>query len=156
MNKLMTEMGQLLDMTHGVRDQALALVEEADMAFALEGSPTLGDLIRQMGDVQVAYTGAFASRKIDWATSADGRDGVTSGADAAAWFAGLDQAFKDAVGAVADEDLAAMVERDGWSYPITAHFHTYREAVLIFFGKLDLYLRALGKTRPDEWAAWVG
>jgi hypothetical protein len=40
--------------------------------------------------------------------------------------------------------------------PVVANFHTYREAVLILFGKLDIYLRALGKDLPEEWIAWVG
>lgn len=156
MNQILKEMGPLLDMSHGIRDQALALVESEDMGFALAGAPPLGDLIRTMGDVEVAYTEAFSSRKLDWSLRAVGRDDLASGKDAIAWFASLDEQFKSAVGAVPDGDLSDQVDRGGWSYPVSAHFHTYREALLIFFGKLDLYLRALGKELPDEWRGWVG
>ncbi len=156
MNKLIEQMGGLLDMTHSVRDQALALVGESDMSFTLDGCPPVGDLIRLMGDAEQAYTDAFGSRKVDWTTRAAGRDEVSSGTSAIEWFATLDAALKESIAAVPVADLDAPVDRGGWTYPVSAHFHTYREAVLIFFGKFDVYLRVLGKERPAEWQGWVG
>jgi hypothetical protein len=32
----------------------------------------------------------------------------------------------------------------------------YREALLIFYGKVSVYLRAMGKTLPKRWVEWIG
>lgn len=31
----------------------------------------------------------------------------------------------------------------------------YKEALLIFYGKVDVYLKAMGKPRPEQWAIWM-
>jgi len=33
---------------------------------------------------------------------------------------------------------------------------TYREALLIFYGKVSVYLKSMGKTRSKEWRDWIG
>ena len=30
-----------------------------------------------------------------------------------------------------------------------------KEALLIFYGKVDIYLKMMGKPRPEQWAAWI-
>ena len=32
----------------------------------------------------------------------------------------------------------------------------YREALLIFYGKVSVYLRAIGKALPRNWQEWIG
>ena len=32
----------------------------------------------------------------------------------------------------------------------------YKEALLIFYSKVSVYLRALGKTPPEQWRKWIG
>ena len=32
----------------------------------------------------------------------------------------------------------------------------YREALLIFYGKASIYLRAMGRELPGDWQAWIG
>ena len=31
----------------------------------------------------------------------------------------------------------------------------YKEALLIFYGKADVYLKAMGKPRPEQWTVWI-
>ena len=33
---------------------------------------------------------------------------------------------------------------------------TYREALLIFYGKVSVYLKSMGRARPPEWREWIG
>lgn len=156
MNQIETEFFALLDMTHGIRDSAVGLLSAADLAFRIEGCKSVGEVVQDLGDIETMYTGSFKTFKQDFAARAPGRDNVTSGEAAVAWLHGLDGELKAALTALSDDDLAKPVDRGGWQMPAMANFHTYREALLIQFGKLDCYLRALGKDLPDEWKAWVG
>ncbi len=156
MNQIETEFFGLLDMTHGIRDSAVALIGGADLAFRIEGCKSLGEVLQDLGDIETMYTGSFQTMKMDFAAQAPGRDDIASGAAAVAWLHGLDGDLKAALAALSDDDLAKPIDRGGWHMPALVQFHTYREAMLIQFGKLDCYLRALGKELPEEWVAWVG
>ncbi len=157
MNQIEREFFGLLDMTHKVRDLALKSIGSDDLAFSLPGCPTIAELVMGMGDVEWAYIQSFKTFSLEFDAPAPGRDRVTSGEAAAEWLRDLDLQLKEAVAALSDGDLTGrQVERGGWQMPALANFHIYREAVLIFFGKLDCYLRALDKETPDEWVTWVG
>jgi hypothetical protein len=156
MNQIEQEFFGLLDMTHGIRDGALALIGGTDLAFRIEGCKSLGEVLQDMGDIETMYTRSFETMKMDFAAQAPGRENVTSGEAAIAWLHGLDGELKAALSGLSDDDLGKPIDRGGWHMPAMAQFHTYREAVLIQFGKLDCYLRALGKHLPEEWVAWVG
>lgn len=156
MNQIEEQFFGLLDMTHGVRDQAIGAIGAGDLGFAVEGCQSLGELLQGLGDVEWQYTQSFKTMTQDFSLQAPGRDGVTSGEAAIDWLHGLDAELKGALSALSNEDLAKPIDRGGWQMPMMANFHTYREAVLIVFGKLDCYLRGLGKDLPEEWVAWVG
>lgn len=156
MNQIERDFFELLDMTHQVRDLVLDLVGEADMAAALPGCPELRSVIQAMGDVEHSYTESFRSFVQDFSVSAPGREGVTSGESAKSWFAALDTQLKESLSALSDEDTSKMIDRGGWQIPALANFHTYREAVLILFGKMDCYLKSLNKDLPEMWVQWVG
>jgi hypothetical protein len=156
MNQIETQFFGLLDMTHGIRDEAVGLLSPADLVFRIEGCKSVGEVVQDLGDTEAMYTGSFKTFKQDFSTRAAGREDITSGEAAVAWLNGLDGELKAALAALSDEDLGKPIDRGGWHMPALANFHTYREAVLIQFGKLDCYLRALGKELPGEWVAWVG
>ena len=156
MNQIEQQFFGLLDMTHGVRDQAIALIDAEDLTFSIEGCPPLGKVLTAFGDVESMYSESFKTFKQDFSIQAPGRETVTSGPAAIEWLHGLDSDLKAALAALSDDDLAKPIDRGGWEMPAMANFHTYREACLILFGKLDIYLRALGKPLPEEWVAWVG
>jgi hypothetical protein len=39
-------------------------------------------------------------------------------------------------------------------YP-TFQLEVYKEALLIFYGKASVYLKAMGKPRPQQWQEWI-
>lgn len=156
MNQIETEFFGLLDMTYNVRNGAIATLDGGDLTFSLPGCPSVGEVLQAFGDVSASYADSFKTMKQDFSVTAAGRAGITSGETAIEWLAGLDAELKAALSALSDDDLVKPIDRGGWQMPVMANFHTYREAVLILFGKLDIYLRALGKDLPEEWVAWVG
>jgi hypothetical protein len=38
----------------------------------------------------------------------------------------------------------------------TEQLDVYRGALLIFYGKVGVYLKAIGVTLPPQWQAWIG
>ena len=80
---------------------------------------------------------------------------TTSIAALTAWYASLDAALLAALEAVTDDDLATRRVRGDWA-SIEKELSLYREALLMFYAKAGVYLRALGKPLSEEWLDWMG
>jgi hypothetical protein len=158
MNRIMREHYPLFRMYQSLRDQMMGLLSEADLAFT-PGSPNppLGDLCREMGEVQQAYIESFSS----WAFSHSYHGSAPASADSLAgliaWYAELDQRLEAAVAALSDEDLASKVVDRGPNFKIPAfvQLEIYKEALLIFYGKSSVYLKLLGKPLSQQWQDWI-
>ena len=148
---------RLLELTTGLRTGMLESLSDEDLAFALPGNPPLGDLCVAIGDTERAYTDAYRTRRLTWVTTDDAALG-RSVARLQAWYAELDADLLAAVAAIPDDEFASgvVVRGDGFEMPLGGHFHTYREALIIFCGHADVYLRALGKHRSERWEDWIG
>ena len=73
-----------------------------------------------------------------------------------AWYQTLDAELEAALLALKDKDTQTTIVDRGFPMPLGAQFHTYREALLIFYGKATCYLRAMDKPLPEQMAGWVG
>jgi hypothetical protein len=49
-----------------------------------------------------------------------------------------------------------QIARPGFAVSPAIQLHTYREALFIFYGKVTVYLQALGQPMPPQWATWIG
>ena len=158
MNAFMTENFPLFQEYQGLRDALMASLTDADLAFTPGGdNPTLGDLCREIGETERIYIDSIKNRKIDW--SAYGTTGaamVSSVERLSAWYTALDAELRAALEALSDEELMQTVDRGGWSIPIRFQIEIYKEALLLFYGKADVYARALRKTPSERWREWVG
>ncbi len=78
------------------------------------------------------------------------------------WYAELDRELMAALEMLSEADvmsgriLRGDFEEDYFSPSVTEQLDVYREALLIFYGKASVYLRALGKTLPPQWKLWIG
>ena len=97
-------------------------------------------------------------RRLTWVTTATTRASLGAWR-LRAWYAELDAELSAAArghprgrDSRAASSSAATASRCPWA----AHFHTYREALIIFYGHADVYLRALGKHRSERWEDWIG
>lgn len=154
MNQLIQNQQALLQETLALREQVLASISDADLAFSLPGNPSLGELITEFGTVEAAYTRSFWDFSLRFDLAAPG--GLQTVEALRAWFKELDAGLMEALSALGDQDLARPVDRGGWSLPVEANFHVFREGVLIFAAKAVVYLRALGKPLPGQLADWIG
>jgi hypothetical protein len=60
------------------------------------------------------------------------------------------------VAAFGDDDLAKTIDRGGFGWSVETQLEVYLQALLIFFGKITIYLKALGKPLPKEFQDYIG
>jgi len=153
----MREEWEVLSATQELRRQLLAVLADADLGFRpVDGCLTLGELCREIGEVQHAYIDSFRTFRIDFSYRHD--PAVSRSVERlTAWYEQLDRELAAVLEGLEEADLARSVDRgDGFAPPVTAQFHIYREALLIFYAKAHVYLKALGKQVTGPWQWWIG
>ena len=68
----------------------------------------------------------------------------------------MDADLKTTIAALTDEQIKTGIIRRGFDIRPKDQLSTYIEALLIFYGKASIYLRALGKPLPEKWPDWIG
>jgi uncharacterized damage-inducible protein DinB len=158
-NTFVQQESELLDLTLALRHQLLDILSDADLAYKLPNNAmTLGALCREMAEVEYMYIESFKTFKMDWGYKAPNGAELESKLEVLRkTFAEQEQAFKAALTALSDETINTQtVDRGGFQPTIRAQFHVFREALLIFYAKVSIYLRALGKEFPEQWKYWIG
>lgn len=142
-----------------LRDQLLDMLSDQDLAYKLPGSnPTLGELCEEMGQIQQVYTHSFKSFKHDWAYPYAKPEAPDSVASLKTWFKELDEQLVEMLNGLSEVDIhTQQIDRGhGFTPSPYVQFQIYREAILIFYAKASVYLKALEKPYSDEWKRWVG
>ena len=144
---------------HRLRDQLLAAVSDADLDYRLPGrNPSLGQLLVEMGEVQGVYTHAFETFTLDWTHRRIPPPDHLTIVGRQPWFDANDAALDTAMSRSTDEVLRSdRVDRGGGfiASPFV-QYEIFREAIYIFYGKLSVYLKALGIDAGEEWATGIG
>jgi hypothetical protein len=158
MNSLMENTYPVFRMYLDLRKQLMEILEDNDLALHPAGANApLGDLCRELGEVEMGYIDSFRTFKLDLASVASTREGTDSVAELQKWFIDLDEELEAAVSGLTEEDLAnQQVDRGGWSVSPAMQLEIYKEALLIFCGKVSVYLKAMGKELPEQWQDWIG
>ena len=140
-----------------LRDELMASLSDDDLNFTPGGeNPTLGALCRELGETQHAYVQSFKSFKVDFSYRVNDDAYLTSVEKLKAWYATLDQELEAALEAVSDEDVAnKTMDRGGYEVPLHISLDILREALLIFYGKVSVYLKAMGMERTQMWRDWI-
>jgi hypothetical protein len=159
MNSLVRDHYGLFELYQSLRDQLLALLTDADLAFQPGGTnASLGALCREIGEVEQAYLQSFQTFQLDFSYRNETPGLTGSVAKLAAWLAGLDDELKKAVSALSEADIHNRKIERGGRFNVTPHHQLliYQEALLIFYGKVSVYLKLLGKSLPEQWQDWIG
>jgi uncharacterized damage-inducible protein DinB len=142
--------------THNARLKLLDTLTDDDLKFNPGGkNMSLGALWREMGEVQHAYLQSLKEFKQDfkYRNPEPGIDAST--AKLKAWYQKMDEEMKAALSAMSEDDLKKVIEREGFSVPVTVQMDIYLQALLIFAGKASIFLRAMNKSLGDM-EAWIG
>jgi len=158
MNRYMQEKWSWIEGTHGMRIALLDTLSDADLAFSPGGqNMTLGALCREMGEVEHSYTQSLKTFKHDWSYRNQEAGLDSSVARLKTWFQTLDEEMKGTVSALTDEDLQKTVNRNsGYEMPVEMQLDVYLQALLIFFGKVTVFLKAMNKPLPENFQEYIG
>ena len=157
MNKDILQFWDLNRMYTPLRDELMASLTDEDLAFTPGGeNPTLGELCRELGETQHAYVQSFETFKIDFSYRTEDESYLGSVAKLTAWYQQLDKELEAELETVSDDDVAnIMMDRGGYEVPLHISLDILREALLIFYGKVSVYLKAMGRERTEMWRDWI-
>ncbi len=157
MNRYFQEKWPWIEGTHRMRTELLDTLSDADLAFNPGGeNMTLGALFREIGEIEYSYTHSLQTFEQDWSYRNREAGLESSVARLKAWYQTLDEEMKATVSALSDEDLKKTVKRNGFEMPLDMQLDVYLQALLIFFGKATVFLRAMSKTYPQDIVDYIG
>ena len=157
MNKLMQELYPMIAGTHGMRASLLDALTDADLAFSPGGQAVpLGALLVEFGEIEHAYVESFKTFTQDFKYRNPAPGLASSLAQIRAWYQSLDAELEAVLGGLTDEDLQKTINRGGFAPAVEVQLQIYLQALLIFFGKATIYLRAMNRPLPPMIAEWIG
>jgi hypothetical protein len=142
-----------------LRDDLMTMLSDDDLAYKLPGdNPTLGELCVELGQTQQIYSHSFRTLELDWGYRGSMPEVPNSVASIKAWYETLDAELHEALSGLTEEGIHNREIDRGYGFIASPHiqFEVYREAVLVFYAKAVVYLRALQKPISEEWKRWVG
>lgn len=141
------------------RYDLMRALTDGDLGYKLPGdNPTLGELCREIGEIERNYIESFKTFKYTPSYRNTEPGLTTSVARLTAWYKTLDQDFETVMRAFSEVDLHhKQIDRgQGFTPSLYVQFEIYREALLMFYAKASVYLKALQKTVNDQWHAGIG
>ena len=157
MNRYMGKEWWWITGSHELRDDMLGVLSDADLEYSPGGSNlSLGELFRQMGEVEFSYLQGLKTFAQDWEYRNTEAALAGSTSRLLGWFHELDAELEEVVSGFTDDDLAKEVTRgSGFTMPVEMSLAVYVQAVLIFAGKAVVYLRAMDKPIPASVEDWI-
>jgi hypothetical protein len=159
MNSIMSSYFPTFQLYQAIREQLMQTLSDHDLGYTPGGAnPPLGVLCREIGEVERAYIDSFKTFALDFSYRNTTPGLESSVAQLVAWYADLDAELKSTIEGLSEQDInGRLVDRGGdFKLPPQIQLNIYQEALLIFYGKAIVYLRAIGKTPPQQMQDWLG
>jgi hypothetical protein len=146
-----------------LRDQLMEILTDDDLDYRV-GAPgaSLGALCREIGDIEHSYIESFRTFRQDFEYQNPDERLARSVAALSLWYQELDQELMAAIEDLSEDDIAnrRIIRGDfdvAYFSPLPkVQLDIYREALLIFYGKASVYLKAIGTPLPQQWQDWIG
>jgi len=137
----------------------MELLTDDDLQYQPGGTnPSLGTLCREIGETQHSYIQSFKTFTLDFDYRNATPELSEHVAALASWFADLDRELQTVIEGLSEDDIKHRTIDRGGHFRLrpAIQLEVYKEALLIFYGKVSVYLRAMGKTLPRQWEEWIG
>ncbi len=158
MNAQLARQMQIVELYRELRDQLIDTLTGDDLAMTPGGdAPGLGILFRELGETQSAYIESFKTFEFGPAEPCPIEGLANSFDKIRAWYTQLDTDLSAVLESVGDDEGERPVDRGGGNQlPAWIHLDVFREALIIFYGKVSVYLKAAGRPRPQRFEHWIG
>lgn len=158
MNSIIQNQYPLFEYYQALREQLLDLLEDKDLSYTQTGNPSLGRLCVEIGEVEQSYIDSFVTFTQDFSFHSDNPELISSVNQLRTWYRELDINLRSNIENLSEHDIAEKLIDRGpdFKIPATTNLEIYKEALLIFYGKASVYLRAMRKTLPEQWQSWIG
>jgi hypothetical protein len=134
-------------------------LKDGDLAFRpADGCPRLGTLCREIGEVEYSYIQSFRTFELDFSYRVNKASFEESVDQLMAWYHDLDKELESVVASISQQDIDNRKIDRGGGFLLSpeTQLDVYKEALLIFYGKTSVYLKALQKQLPEQWVDWIG
>jgi hypothetical protein len=144
-----------------LRGQLLDSLSDADLGTTLGGSTrSLGHLCREIGEAQRSYIDSFWTFRQSFEVADPDPTIEGSVSRLRAWFDALDRDLLAALEELPDADITGRRIQRGskpgqFDVTVVQQLEIYRQALVIFCGKVSVYLRAMDRPLPGLWAEWI-
>jgi hypothetical protein len=158
MNSIMQNYWPIFEMYQAMREQMMAVLTDEDLKFSPGGANLpLGELCREIGETERAYNDSFKEFACDFSYRNPEPGLAESVARLTDWYAELDAELKTVIAGLTDEQIQHQRVTRGPNFqpPIQIQLSVYQEALLIFYGKASVYLKALNKPLPEQVRDWI-
>ena len=157
MNSILTDYFPMFRMYQALRTQLMDSLRDDDLSYTPGGAnPPLGALCVEIGETEHAYVQSFKTFAIDFSYRNPDSGLETSVSRLAAWYQAMDAELEATLAGLTEEDVKTrQIDRGGWSLRPLIQLDVYKEALLIFCGKVSVYLKAMGKPRSQQWQDWI-
>ena len=146
-----------------LRSELTDVLRDDDLAFRpARAAASLGELCREIGDIEHSYIEALRTFREDFAWRNPDPDVESRVAALSSWYSDLDRELLAALEALTADDIAnRRISRHDFGVedfsPLPEQgLDIYREALLIFYAKVSIYLRIMGRELPGHWGPWIG
>lgn len=157
MNRYFEEKWPWIEGTHKMRLDLLDLLKDENLSFNPGGdNVTLGALCRDSGDIEYSYIQSLKTFTQDWSYHNETPGIESSVAQIKAWYQTLDDEMKPIVAEMSDDEMRKTIDRGGFQVPVDMQLDIYLQALLIFFGKAVVYLKALNIELPQQFKEYIG
>ena len=138
------------------RNELFNALTDADLAFSPGGdNRPLGELCVSLGETQHSYAVSFRTFRADFDYRYEDRSIAGDIERLRAWHAALDAELDAALAGLSAAHAKRTIARDGEYIPLATHLLVFHEALMLFYGKIFVYLKAHSSRMPNKWGAWV-
>ena len=159
MNAKIARQYEIVKIYRQLRDDLMVELSDDDLTYSPGGeNDSLGVLCRQLGEVQKGYVESFKTFSTAFDYETDDEEMESRADRIRAWYQQLDDELEEVLETLSDEEVdnRLIVRTETFKLPAVIHLDVFREALIIFFGKVSVYLKSMNRTRPTKWDKWLG
>ena len=158
MNSIITDAYSLFELYQALRNQLMEILTDEDLSFRPGGdNPSLGELCRQIGEIEQSYINSFKTFEQDFSYRNQEPGLQNSIGQLTIWFEALDKELKKVIEGLTEEMIQNQTINRGGGFNVSPRMQLeiYKEALLIFYGKTIVYLKTMEKPLPKQWQDWI-